>query len=1107
MKNKIFILFLLPCLLFAHIRDERLFKTVSVPPSALLLLDRSGSMASETIHWETIVRLNDYRWFDWRTALEGWYDTDIFPDGPGMMSDFSGDSASGNWVLYVQWYDFWSSRCDLSWTLKIKTGGSWHTFDGGSHSWTGNGWEERQLIIHISGLEIVEDVECYVDVSTGWGLKIGGMRITLVKTPSIYPYKSTRIKDALIVIHSLLDADNDGFVTEADDDDLPVKLGYGFFHEASHTVPGDYSYVYNESFYKSGWRNRFETYNQNQYKWEDASSGPLETDSLGSHFIDIWDHINFTCYGGMTVGGQLIAQAKDYINSWRNKYPELWCMKHNIVFIADGESNTGTMCGSWTDEVYPYDNKGAHEVVSVAYDAWHNDSIRVYAVGFGEGITDEGANQLNWIARWGGTQKEDSAFIDSMITYEGMDTMAVDGSMGCSMADPDKKFLTGYAYIAKNAMDLSSALLRIFIQISGQQDFSYAAGEVTSVEEEFLSTEYQARLYFASFIPESEPIWKGNLKAVKLEVGEFDLAHIPPEIIIWSARDSLEVDKSATERNIYGIKSNGDMLPFNTANFDSSDLDVSSSWQVTDVIDRIRDGLEDDDRGELGDIFHSSPIRIHLPNYFYLDQGFGQFYQSMKNRSAILYAGANDGMLHIFTDSINGEVGRGGEEIMGIIPMNFVPEVQCLLDEHGYFVDADPVAADIWFPTDGNDSLKQLDEWHTVLIACQGEGGRSFTALDVTDPLGETSHPMNSIAFLFSGMQSSLLQDTLGFTTSTPAIHKVGINWIGHPNRTIDRFYAFMGGGQWPEPMDIFLLDSVFSGGEVEGNVIIGFDVWKVIEEGINGNVHLITPIGRDATKMVAPFPATPAMINIDPEKGSRYDCLFIPDAYGQLWFVDLRNPDPTAWEAECIFVPPLPASSDSSELSNWHPAFFRPLVWKDPVYGDYWVAYGTGNRSDIFIPSEDRFYALRYPNSAIEDTSIAIPVYVEGDLGEPGNPTGAGWKLTLQHTDEKVVTQAIYYLDSLKFFTFTPGEGYTESPCEIGGTNSIARSYVFDIRTGGTSMIGGTVEGSGMPQPPRYSYSLGGTGMEITQVVGKIKIKEIKGFKSYKEIVKWKEE
>ena len=1101
MKNKIkiFMLFLLPCLLFAHVKDERLFRTGSVPSSALILLDRSGSMNQGTIRWEIIVTLNEYSWKDKRTQLSGWYDTDMKPDGPGAMSDFIGDDPNTNWVLFVEWDDWGASEVDLSWTLKIQCGGTWYTYDGGSHSWSGWGREDREVTIPVVGLgEVVEDVECYVDIHTGLGLKIGEMRINLIKTPSYLPYESTRIKDALIVIHSLLDADNDGIVTLDDEKFLPVYLGQGFHRGASSSNPGDYSYIYDES-YGSG--DRGEKWHRDWPEpatWIPASNGPLYTDPIGAHFTDIWDHMNFTSNGGYTPNGQLIAEGARYIKQWKEDNPDLWCMKHSIIIIADGLSNRGTECGDW-------DDNGSEEVVLAAYRAWHEDSIRVYAVGFGTGISEDGANELNWVSFHGGTQSGDSAFIDSMITVEGMDTTAVGGS-SCGMEDPQDRFLTGYAHIAEDANALASALARIFMEISRQGDLSYASGEVTSVEEEFLSTEYQARLFFASFNPGSLSIWDGDLKAIKLDIGEFNLDSIPSEMIIWSAGDSLKVDKSATSRNIYGIKSNGNMSTFNASNFDSADLGVPS-YEVAAVIEIVRDGLTDDNIGELGDIFHSSPIRIHAPNYFYIDQGFDQFYQKMKYRSPLLYAGANDGMLHVIADSIKGESGRGGEEITGIIPMNFVTKLKFLLYGHEYYVDADPVVADVWFPESDDDSLKQWNEWHTVLIACQGEGGRSFTTLDVTDPLGETSHPMDSIVFLFSGTQSTLLQDTLGFTTSTPAVHKVGVDWTGHFNKTIDRFYAFMGGGQWPEPMDITLLDSVFSGGEVDGNVIISFDVWEAVKDGINGNVNLIPPISRDATLMNMPFPATPAMINIDPEIGNRFDLLFIPDASGQLWFVDVRNTDPSMWEAERIFVPPLPASSDSSELYNWHPAFFRPLVWKDPAYGDYWIAYGTGNRSDVFSPSQDRFYALKYPAQAFEDTMVAIPVYGEGDLGVPGNPTDAGWMLTLAHTNEKVVTQAIYYLDSLKFFTFSIGTDTILSPCDIGGSGSLARSYIFDIRSGGTAVIGGTIEGTGMPQPPRYSYSLGGTGMEITQVGGKIKIQKTKGFKSYKEIVRWKEE
>jgi len=1084
MKKQIFLLFLLPSLIFAHIKDERLFRSVAVPSSALLLLDRSGSMNEITQRYYTLVKLNDYSPEDYRDRLIGWYDSEIIPDGPGTMSSFNGEQADSLWILRFEWFDFRMSSVVGSWALRIKSNGTWYTFDGEDFSWTGWWWQAHADTINVRGLGTVEDVECYVDITTGLGLEIGRMRISLIHAPGLTI--SSRIKDAILVIHSLLDADIDGVVTEKDQNQLPIYLGQGFHRE-------DVAYLPDNSRYSD---DLGEYYNQYTKRWEDIGGGELYTDHIGSNFQDIWNHINYTDVGGYTPNGVLVARAVDYIKNWKRNHPDLWCVNHNFILLTDGETN----------QPLEECNIGSKDVVSQAYKAWRNDSIRVYAVGFGTDITESGANELNWIAKWGGTHKEDSSFIDSMVNIEGMDTSIINPRDGCPLEDPRNHFLTGYAYIAENIEDLSSALARIFMEITGQRNLSFAEVEVASLKEQFISTEYQNRIYLTTFSPNTSPIWEGGLKAVKLTTGKFNLDSIPPELIIWSAGDSFEVDKTADERIIYGINSNGNMLSFNKTNFDTADFEVTSPSKVNEIIERVRDGIEDDNRGELGDIFHSSPLRIHLPNYFYVDQGYDQFYREIRGRSSLVYAGANDGMLHIFADSINSQGGRGGEEIAGIIPLNLLPKLQNLLIKHDYFVDADPVAADVWFPESSDDSVKQWDEWHTVLIACQGEGGRSFTTLDVTDPLNETLHPSNSIVFLFNAIQSDLLRDTLGYTLSTPAIHKVGVNWSGHPNRTIDRFYAFMGGGMWPDPMNIHLLDSIFSGGGVKGNVIVSFDIWNSRENGINGNVNLIPPTGRDASFMNVPFPASPYIININPEVGNRFDLLFIPDAMGQLWLVDLRIPDPSRWKAECIFRPEFPSSSDSSELYNWHPAYYKPLVWKDPVYGNYWIAYGTGNRSDVFSPSEDRFYALKYSRQVIEDTTITIPVYSEGDLGVPGNPTYAGWMYELEHMNEKVVTPAIYYMDSLRFFTFSPGDETDISPCGICETGE-ARSYTFDIRTGGIEVIGGIATGAGMPQIPRYSFSLDGTGMVIKKVSSEIEIKKTRSYKSFKELIRWRED
>jgi hypothetical protein len=1121
--NKIFlILIFIPLFLSAHIQDERLFATLKVPAAAILLLDRSGSMFNETETFNVDVELLHRNFSSSVPDIENfsaWFDSTQYPYNYPLndMNMFVGNPANGDWILNVVWQEpgFGVGYCnlDLTWTLRIFDASVWHEYPGGTYSWHNlRGLQERNLTIPVSGLGDIEDVECYVEFTTDDGLKIAHVGVHLQHTPGVGS-TSNRMKDALLVIHSLLDVNEDGLVDG--NDEFPIKLGQGFFDDSKVFVGDDKLFDYNANDHliradEPGTYNNPTRWDQVSKTWVDDLTGTqyLRTDSIGTPVATIWEHVNSTEMDGSTPNGMLVDSAVKYIAAYRNAHPELWCMKFSVVLVTDGKPNVPrTTCHESDCEdpggcnpPYDYDDDvlyGAQDLVNVAYNAFHGDndtipgpdSIQVFAVGFGTSIDDDCENVLNWTARWGGTWADSSLMSG--------DDMAVNGGTNCcGGVDPRTKPLTGYAYIAEDAKALSNALISIFMGIESQQNQSYTSAEVTSVEEEFLSTEYKSRLYVASFIPDSTPLWDGNLRALKMVPGAIDLSDIPDSILIWEAGDTI-AKSDADSRPIYGINSSGIMLPFDTLNFGATDLDVSSS-ELLSVIDRVRDGYDDDNLGELGDIFHSSPLRIQSPNYFFEDQGWDSFYNVMsKKRSPLIYAGGNDGMLHVFADTVYGQGGKGGHEVVGIIPMNFVSKVKNMLIAHDYFVDGDPMAADVWFPAGDADSTKEWYEWHTILIASQGEGGKSFTAFDVTDPLNETPHSAYSFNFEFDAWQSDTLKKILGYTTSTPIIYKVGTNWLGHPGKVIDRFYGFVGGGQFPDPMDISLVDSI-SAGTVDGNVIIAFDVWKAATMGIDSNLIFIPPAEGS---MDYPFVASATAININPEYGNRYDFLFIPDAAGQLWFVDLRLPNPAEWSARKIFQPPVPASSDSAEVYNWHPAFYRPLVWKDPAYGGYWIAYGTGNRSDIFEESAERFYAIHYSSVEIGDTC-----YYESDLGDPGYPTSHGWMLDLTHDREKVVTPAVYFQDSLEFYTFSPGGGSAVGPCDIGGSGSVARSYSFHIRTGAGNVAGVAV-GSGMPQPPSYSFSISGEGKKVIQSGGEIEVKDIGSFMSFRQHILWKDE
>ncbi|MCK4233773.1 hypothetical protein KAX75_05055, partial [candidate division WOR-3 bacterium] len=342
---------------------------------------------------------------------------------------------------------------------------------------------------------------------------------------------------------------------------------------------------------------------------------------------------------------------------------------------------------------------------------------------------------------------------------------------------------TEHYYAANNPDSLNVALKKIIHDIISQAT-SYSGVEVTSIQEEFIIQQYEAKMYLCSFLPSDAPIWEGHLKAVKLVAGHFDIDSIPDSLVYWDAGDTLEITSTAA-RTIYTEK-NQSLVMFNNANITAADLGVATAGARDSIINTVYGGSPGSGTGYLGDIFHSAPVRIHGPNYFYEDEDFYIYreYQNT-NREPMIYAGANDGMVHCFRDST-------GEELWAFIPNDQLINLQNLLINHEYYQDANPMAADVWFPNPaGTDSFKNDDEWKTVLIFGQQQGGYCYSALDVTDPY--------SVDFLFNFNDT---MGNLGETWSYPVIFKIHKNTFYKED---ERFFAFLGGGYWPDTLyDIY---------------------------------------------------------------------------------------------------------------------------------------------------------------------------------------------------------------------------------------------------------------------------------------------------------------
>jgi type IV pilus assembly protein PilY1 len=112
-----------------------------------------------------------------------------------------------------------------------------------------------------------------------------------------------------------------------------------------------------------------------------------------------------------------------------------------------------------------------------------------------------------------------------------------------------------------------------------------------------------------------------------------------------------------------------------------------------------------------------------------------------RKRERLILVGANDGMLHAFSDgqgvedaacdiSYPSTAAGGGQERWAFIPADMLSRLQEMLQGHAYYVDGDIMVRDIWADEDG-DGEKRWDEFRTVALVAEGRGGTHYFALEM----------------------------------------------------------------------------------------------------------------------------------------------------------------------------------------------------------------------------------------------------------------------------------------------------------------------------------------------------------------------------------------
>lgn len=305
----------------------------------------------------------------------------------------------------------------------------------------------------------------------------------------------------------------------------------------------------------------------------------------------------------------------------------------------------------------------------------------------------------------------------------------------------------GRYYSALNATDLADAISGVMTEINATPGAAAAAATSTL---ELVSGDNN-KLFSAKYTTYH---WTGDLEAYSID-GKANISSTP----LWSAAKKLD-DQSYSSRKIY-FKGSSGMTAFEYGNLSStqkayfdnlcskdinpevagtqpsdqcaalSPTDLTTANSGTNLVNYLRGDRSKESthyrkrEHVLGDIINGAPVFVGKPPFNYSDDGYADFVTANKSRKPVVYVASNDGMLHAFSADDT----DGGTELWAYIPSDVMPNLYKLADDgyalrHQYFVDGAPVMADV--KIDGT--------WKTIVVGGLNKGGRSYYALDITNP-------------------------------------------------------------------------------------------------------------------------------------------------------------------------------------------------------------------------------------------------------------------------------------------------------------------------------------------------------------------------------------
>jgi type IV pilus assembly protein PilY1 len=411
----------------------------------------------------------------------------------------------------------------------------------------------------------------------------------------------------------------------------------------------------------------------------------------------------------------------------------------------------------------------------------------------------------------------------------------------------------------------------------------------------------------------------------------------------------------------------------------------------------------------LGDIVDAALVPVANPAMSYSEAhnpGYASFKSTYASRPTMVYAAANDGMLHGF-------VGSTGTEQFAYIPSagfqgpSGTPQVSGLAAlgnptfVHHFYVDGTPGTFDLDLNRTGGNTSGSPN-WVTLLIGGLGKGGKSYYAIDITNPNG-----MVSETTVAQDVKWEFTDSTMGYTYGAPIVVKTAkYGWI-------------------------VALTSGYNNSDGYG--------YLYIVNPANGSLleKIRTPSSSSGLTQAAAY--------VQDYTDYTADSIYVGDLNGQLWRFDLTGTS-GSYPAPTQIASLTDASGNAQPVTTW------PLIEIHPTTRMRYVMFGTGqllSTQDVGSTAQQTLYAI-IDGTAGSFNTVTTPItranltqVTDLTAGVTIPATSKGWYFDLSSGERMVYNRDITrYNGTVGFATLIP----SVDPCAPSGSSN---AYAINYATG----------------------------------------------------------